>query len=118
MKTLACVLAFHFFMTGLFAQSGSDSAFSETEVVLKTATGDIYGTLTVPDNAGASPVVLIIAGSGPTDRNCNSPLGVHTNAYKMLSESFAEKGISSLRFDKRGIAKSKPAMTSESELRV
>ncbi|EFK97688.1 protein containing alpha/beta hydrolase fold [sediment metagenome] len=35
----------------------------------------------------------------------------------MLSEGFAKNGISTLRFDKRGIGKSNPAMTSESELR-
>jgi hypothetical protein len=73
--------------------------------------------LTVPVKPKKSPVVLIIAGSGPTDRDCNSPLGIKTNAYKMLAESFAENGISTVRFDKRGIAESKTAAASESELR-
>jgi uncharacterized protein len=100
----------------LSAQSNAGTRFSESEILLKTSTGDISGTLTVPVKPKKSPVVLIIAGSGPTDRDCNSPLGIKTNAYKMLAESFAENGISTLRFDKRGIAKSKSAGPSEREL--
>lgn len=117
MKKLLFIIALNILSICLFAQERNDSIPSESEVVLKTSTGDIYGTLTIPNNIKTSPIVLIIAGSGPTDRDCNSPLGIQTNAYKMLSESFAKNGISTLRFDKRGIGKSKPAMTSESELR-
>lgn len=117
MKRLSFIIALGFLAISLFAQAQNSGASSETEMVLKTSTGDIYGTLTIADKSKPSPIVLIIAGSGPTDRNCNSPLGIQTNAYKMISESLAGNGISSLRFDKRGIGQSKPAMTSESELR-
>ncbi|WP_291855168.1 hypothetical protein [Marinilabilia sp.] len=105
------------FVFGLFSQTSIDSVSSESEMLLKTSTGEISGTLTISNNDKPSPIVLIIGGSGPTDRDGNSPLGLQTNAYKVLSESLAENGISSLRFDKHGIGKSKPAMTSESELR-
>jgi uncharacterized protein len=117
MKILSCFIALNLMAAGLLAQTKSDSLFSESEMILKTSTGDIYGTLTVPINLKTSPLVLIIAGSGPTDRDCNSIMGIKTNAYKMLAENFAEKGISTLRFDKRGIGQSKAAMTSESDLR-
>jgi uncharacterized protein len=117
MKNITYILALNIILSGLFAQTKNDSVFFESEITLKTSTGDISGTLTIPNNTKISPVVLIIAGSGPTDRDCNSPLGIQTNAYKMLSESFAKNGISTLRFDKRGIGKSKPAMTTENELR-
>jgi uncharacterized protein len=117
MKNLTCFIALNLILTGLFAQTKSDSLFTESEMILKTSTGNIYGTLTVPLNLKNTPLVLIIAGSGPTDRDCNSTMGIKTNAYKMLAEGFAEKGISTLRFDKRGIGQSKPAMTSESDIR-
>lgn len=117
MKNLYFVIILNILSMGLFGQVKNDSIFSASEIVLKTSTGDIFGTLTVPNNSKPSPIVLIVAGSGPTDRDGNSPLGIQTNAYKMLSESLAINGISTLRFDKRGIGKSKPAMTSESELR-
>ena len=65
----------------------------------------IYGTLKVPEANGKVPIVLIIAGSGPTDRNCNNPM-MTCNAYQMLSDSLSRYGIASLRYDKRLIAKS------------
>ena len=68
----------------------------------------LYGTLTVPRNAtGPVPVALIIAGSGPTDRNANSPLGIRANTYAQLAWRLAEHGIATLRYDKRGIAQSR-----------
>ena len=117
MKNLFFFVILNILYTGLFAQVKNDSVFSSSEIIMKTPSGDIFGTLTVPNNLKVSPIVIIIAGSGPTDRDCNSPLGIKTNAYKMLSEGLAENGISSLRFDKRGIGNSKGAMTSEVDLK-
>lgn len=117
MKIITCIIAFSLMLSGLSAQTKIETVSSESELILKTTTGNIYGTLTVPDNLKTSPIVLIIAGSGPTDRDCNSLAGMQTNAYKMLAEGFSKNNISTLRFDKRGIGKSKPAMTSESDLR-
>ena len=66
----------------------------------------LHGTLAVPRSAsGRMPVVVIVAGSGPTDRNANGPL-INTNAYAMLAWGLAEQGIASLRYDKRGIGMS------------
>jgi uncharacterized protein len=62
--------------------------------------------------------VVIIPGSGPTDRNGNSVLGVRTDTYKLLAEALAERGISSVRYDKRGVAGSAAAAISETELRI
>ncbi len=117
MKKIICVFILNFLTLGLFAQTNSESKFTESEIVLKTTTGDIFGTLTVPNNLKNSPIVLIIAGSGPTDRNGNSPIGVNTNAYKMLAENLANNGISAVRYDKRAIAASKAAGVSEIDLR-
>ncbi|GAB3717234.1 alpha/beta hydrolase family protein [Spirosoma lituiforme] len=61
------------------------------------------GTLTLPGNRKKNvPVVLLIAGSGPTDRDGNSAYGMKTNALKMLADSLAAKGIAVARYDKRG----------------
>ena len=46
---------------------------------------------------------MIIAGSGPTDRNGNSLMGIRPNAYAQLAWRLAERGIASLRYDKRGM---------------
>ncbi|HOV99672.1 MAG TPA: alpha/beta fold hydrolase [Bacteroidota bacterium] len=117
MKKLLFIIAVSILSIDSFAQALNDPVFSESEIVLKTSSGDIYGTLTIANITKPSPIVLIIAGSGPTDRDCNSPMGIQTNAYKMLAVDLAKNGISSLRFDKRGVGKSKQAMTTESELR-
>lgn len=62
-------------------------------------------------NAGkAAPVVLIVPGSGPTDRDGNNPLGVTSASYRFLAESLAAKGVSSVRVDKRGMFGSKAAI--------
>ncbi|HWH22234.1 MAG TPA: alpha/beta fold hydrolase [Allosphingosinicella sp.] len=56
------------------------------------------------------PVALIIPGSGPTDLDGNSPLGVTAATYRLLGEALAEQGISSVRADKRGMFSSKAAI--------
>src|SRR5262249_10810047 len=59
-------------------------------------------TMLAPENS-KDAVVLIIPGSGPTDRDGNSPLGIRASPYKLLAEGLAAKGITSVRIDKRGI---------------
>jgi pimeloyl-ACP methyl ester carboxylesterase len=67
----------------------------------------LEGTLALPAQAaGRVPVVLIIAGSGPTDRDGNNPLGVHSDIYRKLAWALAQRGIASVRYDKRGIGAS------------
>ena len=94
------------------------TAFAATEAIeLKTATGSLHGTLIIPE-AKKPPVALIIAGSGPTDRDGNNPLlGGPNDSLKMVAEGLAAKGIASLRYDKRGIGASKAAGPAESALR-
>ena len=95
-----------------------DSAFaSSTSIELKTSSGTIYGTLLVPTNINTKiPVALIIAGSGPTDRDGNNPV-MKNNSLKLLAESLANRGIASIRYDKRGVGASKQAAKSESDLK-
>jgi pimeloyl-ACP methyl ester carboxylesterase len=92
----------------------SDPSLTETPLTLKSLAGTLSGTLTMPKNvSGKIPVVLIIAGSGPTDRNCNSALGLKTDAFKYLAEGLGKAGIASLRYDKRGVGLS---TTSQKEI--
>jgi len=61
-------------------------------------------------NAGAnSPIILIVPGSGPTDLNGNSPLGITSSTYKLLSKGLYDIGISTVRVDKRGMFSSAEA---------
>jgi len=74
----------------------------------------LKGTLQIPKSDKPVEVVLIIAGSGPTDRDGNNFLFGKGNSYKMLSELFLKEGIASLRYDKRGIGAN--MMVNESNL--
>ncbi len=100
------------FLSVTNAQNAKQDTFKETNVTLKINIDELYGTLTVPDVAKKCPVALIIAGSGPTDRNGNNPM-MKNNSLKMLAETLAKNGIASLRYDKRGIGESKKAMSDE-----
>ena len=91
----------------LFCASVVRADVTQSDVSLTTGSGTLQGTLTMPGNAkGAVPVALIVAGSGPTDRNGSNRLGVPVTPYKQLAEALAASGIASVRYDKRGIAAS------------
>ncbi|MCC6660977.1 MAG: alpha/beta fold hydrolase [Phycisphaerales bacterium] len=77
------------------------------EVTFKGA-GDLelHGTLLLPERTlGAAPAgvgaVLLLPGSGPTDRNGNQPPGFVTNLLSQIADRLAAEGIATLRFDKR-----------------
>ncbi|MGE7840838.1 alpha/beta hydrolase [Lysinibacillus sp. NPDC093712] len=89
-----------------------------------------YETLTVPVKDGdltvalqksskePSPVVLIIAGSGPTDKDGNSAIAGKNNSLKMLAEGLAQEGVASVRYDKRGIGDNTSLLTKEDDISI
>lgn len=77
----------------------------EREVTITCDWGDISATLNTP-TGGSDTAVLIVAGSGPTDRNGNSGQGLNSYAYKMLSDNLVKGGVAVLRYDKRAIGRS------------
>jgi pimeloyl-ACP methyl ester carboxylesterase len=116
-----------FFLEGCATQSATPGdtamnaaplAVTQEPVTLATPTGEVFGTVELPAARTPVPVVLIIAGSGPTDRDGNTPvLPGSNNSLKMLADGLATRGIASLRYDKRGIAASRAAMTTENDIR-
>jgi hypothetical protein len=98
MKSIVLLLAFS--LVSIFQVQGQ-------EVSIKVDGSNIRGTLEVPKSDHPVDVVLLIAGSGPTDRDGNTPLlQGKNNSLKMLADLFAKNGIASLRYDKRGIGTS------------
>lgn len=89
------------FAAALVGATVSASASEQLEVTAPGPEGDLAGTLIAPSKG--KPVVLIIPGSGPTDRDGNNPLGVSAASYRLLAEELDRIGIGSLRVDKRGI---------------
>lgn len=112
MKKTLLFIVFVLLSVGLSAQL----LVNEEAIKLETPTGDIYATLKVPGSKKKIPLALIIAGSGPTDRDGNQS-SMKGNSLKMLSDGLYYNDIATLCFDKRGIAQSKAASMDESDLR-
>ncbi|WP_236694861.1 alpha/beta hydrolase family protein [Peribacillus butanolivorans] len=119
-------------ISGTFVQQGQEFPFellkkSEEKVEEKRSgevvqadlkKGTMYGLLETPKDEGPFPVMIIIAGSGPTDKDGNSiALPGKNNSLKLLAESLAEKGIASIRYDKRGIGENMNLAGKEEDLR-
>jgi pimeloyl-ACP methyl ester carboxylesterase len=71
----------------------------------------------MPSRPGRVPVLLIVPGSGPTDRNGNGPF-LQLGTYQKLAGALAAAGIASVRYDKRWAAASHAALTAESDIRL
>ena len=78
------------------------------EVTVPGPEGPLAGTLIDPDPK--APAIVLIPGSGPTDRDGNNPLGVAGGPYRQLAEALAARGVATLRTDKRGMFGSKAAV--------
>lgn len=102
----------------MFPMPQVQAAPQESEVQLGGSAGALFGTLLRTSSGRAANPVLILAGSGPTDRNGNSPMGISAQPYRLLAQELASQGVSSLRVDKRGIAASAAAASSEQEIQI
>ncbi|KXO91761.1 hypothetical protein AXK56_01135 [Tsukamurella pulmonis] len=85
----------------------SDTAQHRTwvdeEVAFDSAGVTVHGTLHRPESGKPVPAALIIAGSGPTDRDGNSPLiPGSVNTLRWVANRLAAAGVATLRYDKLG----------------
>jgi pimeloyl-ACP methyl ester carboxylesterase len=77
----------------------------------------LKGTLLMPASRPRATIV-VIPGSGPTDRDGNSPLGIRAAPYRLLAEGLAAKGIATVRIDKRGMFGSRAAVADANAVTV
>jgi len=87
------------------SRKNEDEATDKGDMVkIELANGTMLGQLELPEGDGPFPLMIIIAGSGPTDRDGNSLLMPgNNNSLKMIAEQLALEGVASIRYDKRGI---------------
>ncbi|WP_277587319.1 alpha/beta hydrolase family protein [Psychrobacillus antarcticus] len=114
---------------GTFTQQGQTFPFelvkgNEEEVEkdslieVKVKDGAMSGQLEIPRGEGPFPLMVIIAGSGPTDRNGNSILLPGKNdSLKMLAEDLAVNGVATIRYDKRGVGQNDSLAGKEEDMR-
>jgi pimeloyl-ACP methyl ester carboxylesterase len=86
------------------AMPGSPALASPRETIVQAPgpAGPLQGAMLAPA-MGHGPLVLIIPGSGPTDRDGNNPRGLKASTYRLLAEGLAARGITTVRIDKRGM---------------
>jgi len=98
-------------IAGLFfrpvEQAKIELSTDEQEITFKSGVDTIYGTLLIPKNTeGKVAAVLLLSGSGPTDRDGNTPLlPGKTDSHKNFARILADAGVASLRYDKYGTGK-------------
>lgn len=100
MRLICLIVAMLVSCSSLFAQ------MVEQDVDIECSWGRLSATLAEPE-AGSDTAVIIVAGSGPTDRNGNSSMSVNTYSYKLLSDALVKDGFAVLRYDKRAIGRSR-----------
>ncbi|WP_424535671.1 alpha/beta fold hydrolase [Sphaerisporangium viridialbum] len=91
--------------------------FDEQDVTVGSGPLAVPGTLTLPRRPGPYPAVVLLAGSGPGDRD--ETIG-RNKPFKDLAWGLADRGIAVLRFDKvtyvhRGVVAENPGFTLEDE---
>ena len=95
-----------FIFKGLNSQKVSEVSIQITDGILSAELSEV----------NKKYLIIFVAGSGPTDRDGNNP-NMKNNSLKMLSDSLVSRGFSTLRIDKRGVAKSLIANIKEETLR-
>lgn len=101
--------------TSAAPQISGEYAVAERQVSIPVDGGALSGTLSLPEGL-ERPVaaVVLVAGSGPTDRDGNSPLVPgRVDNLKEIAQYLSSRGIAVLRYDKRGIAQSSSLLRGE-----
>lgn len=102
----------------LLAGSAQAADRADREVTAPGPLAPLHGALLEAAAPATAPVVLILPGSGPTDRDGNNPLGVTAAPYRLLAQALAAQGVTTLRIDKRGIAASQAVVADGNAVRV
>ena len=92
------------------------AALAASTVTARGPEGPLEGTFI--DAGKGAPVVVIIPGSGPTDRDGNNTIGLTPQSYKLLAEALSAKDVSTIRVDKRGMFGSKAAIPDANKVTI
>ncbi len=107
-------MSFTAFFAALLAAA---TPMAERDISAPGPQGALKGSWAGPEGAKV-PVVLMIPGSGPTDRDGNSPRGLKAASLRLLAEGLAAKGIASVRIDKRGMFASAGAIPDANKVTI
>lgn len=94
----------------------AQEALGGIELTAPGPQGNLAGTLIDPHPK--APLLMIVPGSGPSDRDGNNRYGVAGGPYRQLAEGLAKRGIATLRVDKRGMFGSKAAVADGNQVTI
>ena len=104
-------------MTLFAALLAAATPMADRDISAPRPQGLLKGSWTGPEGAQV-PVVLMIPGSGPTDRDGNNPRGLKAASLRLLAEGLAARGIASVRIDKRGMFASAGAVPDPNKVTI
>jgi uncharacterized protein len=93
-------------MTMLFNSAVTSSSIGQDVSFQGSGGVTLAGTLVLPEAVYSNalvPAMLLIQGSGPTDRDGNQPPDLQADLLRQLADMLADAGIATLRYDKRGM---------------
>lgn len=93
-------------LTPVLAGNAGEQVGRSEEFMVPSGDVTLAGTLTLPDGDGPFPVILLNSGSGPQDRDGNTPPEFMTDMFKLMAEYFSGLGVAVLRYDERGVGES------------
>lgn len=99
-------------LKGFEGMRAVDAALEETAGLrseeFSVPSGEVVlaGTLTFPEGTGPFPAILLNSGSGPQDRDGNTPPALMTSMFKHMAEYFSRLGVAVMRYDERGVGES------------
>lgn len=99
--------------------AGCPTTVTYSAVHINNGKGNLGGALTLPAGCGPVPALLVVAGSGATDRDGNNlAAGLRTDTYLKIANGVAQSGIACLRFDKAGVGESLGAGVRPADQRI
>ena len=76
------------------------------DVTFENGDVTLAGTLTLPPTEGPHPVVVLVSGSGPQDRDESLGGGIAIQPFRLLADALTRAGVAVLRYDDRGVGES------------
>lgn len=93
-------------MTPLTAEATEAVPYIEEDVMFPSGDHMLAGTLTLPEGNGPFPVVVLVTGSGPQDRDESLNPVAAIKPFRLIADALTREGVAVLRYDDRGIGKS------------
>lgn len=105
-RKLMCFIAVLITAFSLSAVSAQDAAYTEVDVTFENGDITLAGTLSLPEGEAPFPAVILVSGSGPSDRDESLSGLMDMKPFEILADAIAQNGIAVLRYDDRGVGES------------